>query len=143
MIPITCNLAKKFRNVVRRSLMDSRTSPWPIVVARLRGRVVSLEAVQNELGVRFIHDCDADVGTAVDATVALRADVLAQFGGPPSGVVVLQEPVRGKARAMWRDGGTARSIEFEAVRPGEAPPFPDTGAKLNPVTDDFLRSLGE
>src|SRR5436305_4873614 len=115
MIPITCDLARRFRGVVRRSLMDSSRSPWPIVVARLRGRVVSLESVQNDLGVRFTLDCDPDVSTAGDCTVAFRADVLAQFSGPSSGVVVLQEPVRGKAKAMWRGGRSAGTVEFEAV----------------------------
>src|SRR4051812_5451840 len=95
MIPITCDLAKKFRAVVRRSLLDTKRGPWPAVVARLRGRAVSLEAVQNDLGVRFEMDCNPDVATAGDAAIAFRADVLAQFAGA-SGVVILQEPVRGK-----------------------------------------------
>src|SRR4051812_25018636 len=124
MIPIACDLARRFRGVVRRSLMDSSRSPWPVVVARLRGRVVSLEAVQNDLGVRFVLDCDPDVSTAGDCTVAFRADVLAQFSGPASGVVLLQEPVRGKAKAMWRDGGAARSVEFDAVGFDETQQFP-------------------
>src|SRR5262249_11128211 len=110
-IEIPRALARAFRTVLRRSLVDQgRRGPWPPVLCRARPGGRDLEAAQGDVAVRYHQDGDLPA-----EAFAFPEAVLAECEGRTAAPVALEVLDGGRGRARWADGDGPRVLEFEAV----------------------------
>lgn len=137
MIEIPRALARQFRAVLRRSLMEGR-SDWPLVLLRTDATGLTLEAKQGDVAVRY--QCD---GSHDSEAIEFRTSVLGEFEGHTNDPVLLEQVEFGKGRARWTDGGVPRVIEIATVTPDSVPEFPIVPKRFTAQPAEFLCALDE
>ncbi len=139
MIAIPRALARRYRAILRRSLMDraSRGS-WPIIRCRAGPDGLFLECQQGDLALRYhaAGEQPADV-------LAFRASLLGELEGRDDSLVQLEVLEPGQGIARWTDGGVPRAMEFEAVSPGDFAEMPLLPEPMASMPDDLLSALAE
>src|SRR5262245_3693020 len=138
-IAIPRALARQFRAVLRRSLLDKEPrGSWPLVLFQASKDGLVLQACQSDMAVRYYLD-----GSRSPEAIAFRASVLAEFEGRRDGQVELEQVAFGKGQAKWVDGNVPKVIDLETVAPDSAPHFPDLPRRLIPMPAGFLQALDE
>ncbi len=139
LIELTRALARSFRTVLRRSLLEQGPQQcWPPVVCEAGDGGLTLQARHIDLVLRFHQP-----GKRPTDLLAVRADLLAEFEGRTDAPVALERLAGGKGRARWDEGGAPCAVEFDAATPEQAPKFPDAPARWAPMPPEFLRALDE
>jgi hypothetical protein len=132
-------LARQFRAVLRRSLMDQvPRGDWPLVLCRAGKYGLTLQASQGDLALRYHRG-----GAHAPEAIAFRAAVLAEFEGRRDDPVELEQVAFGKGQARWTDGTVPRVIDLETVVPESAPEFPGLPRQFTPMPAGFLQALDE
>jgi hypothetical protein len=140
MIELPRELARRFRAVLRQSLMvEGPRGPWPVLVVRAEWEVLTLQACNGEMALRGVQA--GAVGGA--GALAFRSDLLAQFQGRSAGPVTLEAATPGQGRARWEEAGVSRTIEFEAAAPEAVPKFPALPREFIPMPAGLLQALAE
>jgi hypothetical protein len=139
LIELTRALARSFRTVLRRSLMEQRPrDAWPPVLCRAGDGGLTLQAAQGDMALRYHAP-----GKRPTEVIAFPANVLAGFEGRGEDPVTLERVAAGRGRARWDDGGMPRTLDFDALPPDDAPPLPEPPPKWAAMPPDFLRALDE
>ena len=95
LIELTRALARAYRTVLRRSLMEQGPRhDWPLLLCKAGDGGLTLQAVQGEMALRFHQP-----GARPPDLLAFRAHVLAEFEGRTDAPVVLEHVAAGKGRA--------------------------------------------
>jgi hypothetical protein len=132
-------LARQYRAVLRRSLMDQESrGSWPLVLCRAGKDGLVLQACQGDMALRYHLE-----GARQPEAIAFRASVLAEFEGRRDDPVELEQLSFGKGQARWTDGGVPRVIDLETVTPDSVPEFPALPKRWTPLPTGFLRALDE
>ena len=131
MIEFSRTLARQFRAVLRRSLMEAEPrGPWPVVVCRADRRGLSLEALQGDLAVRHRQE-----GVYPPEVINFPGGLLAEMEGRSDVPVALEAVEGGKGRAHWSEGAVPRAVEFDMAAP-------DTLADVAGDAEGCTRSVG-
>jgi hypothetical protein len=139
MIAIPRALARQFRTVLRRSLLDQEPRhSWPLVVCRADPDRLVLQACQGDRALRYHH-----AGSYPPEAIAFRASVLAEFEGRHDDLVELQQLTFGKGRARWSEDGVPRVLDLETVVPDTVPEFPSVPKQFTPMPAEFVPALVE
>jgi hypothetical protein len=140
LIELTRALARQFRTVLRRSLLEQEPRPsCPLVQCRAGDDGLTLQARCIDMALRYHQS-----GKRPADAIAFPATVLAEFEGRAESPVVLEQVAAGKGRARWDDGGVPRSLDFEtASDQKDAAAFPETPTSLVPMPEGFLQALEE
>jgi hypothetical protein len=139
MIEVSRVLLRRFRAVVRRSLMD--TDPrgiWPVVVCRADGQGLSMEAHHGDLAVRHRQH-----GNLVEQTINFPGGLLTELQGRSDQPVALDVIDSTKGKATWLDGAVPRAVEFDMVAPDTLLKLPEMPKEARELSSDFLTALGE
>jgi hypothetical protein len=139
MIEFSRSLARQFRAVLRRSLLDLEPrGSWPLLLCQLCKDGLVLQACQGDLAVRYQQKAAGEL-----EALAFRSSVLAEFEGRGEEPVTLEQVAVGKGRARWNDRGTPRAIEFETVTPNSVPGLPALPGRFAALPPTFLEALAE
>ena len=139
MIEFSRALARQFRAVLRRSLMeaDPRGS-WPVIVCRADRRGLALEASQGDLAVRHRQE-----GTFTPEVINFPGGLLAEMEGRGDVPIVLEAGEAAKGRARWSDGAVPRAVEFDMAASDTLPTLPELPKDAQEMPADLLVALGE
>jgi hypothetical protein len=138
-IAIPRALARQFRTVLRRSLLDQEPRhSWPLVVCRADPDGVVLQVCQGDRALRYHH-----AGTYPPEAIAFRASALATFEGRRDDPVELQQLTFGKGQARWSEEGVPQVLDLETVVPDTAPEFPCLPTQFTPMPAGFVPALVE
>src|SRR5262245_58011521 len=139
MIAFSRTLARQFRAVLRRSLLDKEPrGSWPLVLFQASKDGLVLQACQSDTAVRYHLD-----GSYLPEAIAFRASVLAEFEGRRDDPVELEQVAFGKGQARWTDAGVPRVLDLDTVVPESVPEFPALPKQLVPMPAGFLQALDE
>jgi hypothetical protein len=139
MIALPRALARQFRAVLRRSLLDQEPrGSWPLLLCRAGKDGLVLQACQGDVAVRYHLQ-----GACPPEAIAFRASVLAEFEGRRDDPVELEQVAFGKGQARWTDGGVPRVIDLETVVPDSAPAFPGLPKQFTPMPPGLIQALDE
>jgi hypothetical protein len=139
MIAFSRALARQFRAVLRRSLLDKEPrGSWPLVLFQASNEGLVLQACQRDTAVRYHLD-----GSYLPEAIAFRASVLAELEGRRDDPVELEQVAFGKGQAKWVDGDVPKVIDLETVVPDSAPHFPDLPRRFIRMPREFLQALDE
>jgi hypothetical protein len=138
-IELSRGLARQFRAVLRRSLLDQGPrGSWPLVLCRTGKDGLVLQASQGDLALRYHRE-----GARPAEAIAFRASALAEFEGRRDDAVELEQVSFGKGQARWTDGSVPRVLDLETVVPDSAPAFPALPRRFRPMPAGFLQALDE
>ncbi|HVS38479.1 MAG TPA: hypothetical protein VMS17_23170 [Gemmataceae bacterium] len=139
MIELTRALARSFRTVLRRSVLELEgRRTWPVVLCKAGDGGLTLQAVRLEAALRYHQpgQWPADV-------IAFPGDVLGEVEGRGDAVVTLENVGAGKGRARWDDGGLPRTLDFDATPPNEVAELPAPPSQWTPLPAAFLHAFDE
>jgi hypothetical protein len=132
-------LARQFRAVLRRSLMEADPrGPWPVIVCRADRRGLSLEAQHGDLAVRYRRE-----SAFTPEVLNFPGGLLAEMEGRGEVPVALEAVAGGKGHAHWSDGAVPRAVEFDMASPDKLPMLPEMPKDARDVSADLLVALGE
>lgn len=139
MIEIPRTLARRFRAVVRKSVMaaDPR-GPCPLVLIQAGKNGLVFWCSQGEVSVRHHSP-----GRRNSDRLALPVSAFAALEGRESGVVTLEGTDPFKVRARWLENGTARSEEFDTAEPASTPGPPQPASNAVEMSPIVLNALAE
>jgi hypothetical protein len=139
MIALPRALARQFRAVLRRSLLDQEPRrSWPLVLCRAGKDGLVLQACQGDMALRYHLQ-----GARSPEAIAFRASVLAEFEGRRDDPVELEQVAFGKGQARWSDGSVPRVIDLETAVPDSVPEFPALPRQFTPMPSGFIQALDE
>src|SRR5262245_36960492 len=139
MIAFSRTLARQFRAVLRRSLLDKEPrGSWPLVLFQASKDGLVLQACQSDTAVRYHLD-----GSYLPEAIAFRSSVLAEVEGRRDDHVELEQVAFGKGQAKWVDGDVPKVTDLETVAPDSVPDFPDLPKRFTPMPREFLQALDE
>jgi hypothetical protein len=139
LIELTRSLARAYRTVLRRSLMDQgQRHSWPLLLCKADDGGLTLQSVQSEMALCFHQPSPRTL-----ELIAFRAHVLAEFEGRTDAGVLVEHVAEGKGRARWDDAGVPRVLDIDTVTPDSVPMFPEVPADLTPMPAGFLTVLDE
>jgi hypothetical protein len=138
-IELTRALARRFRAVLRRSLLaDDPRGPWPAVACRAGEAGLTLEACLRGAAVRYHQP-----GAVAPDALAFPGSVLAEIEGGSEAAVSLEAAAGGAAQARWAERGVPCVLPFSPVPAADVPAFPGLPARLEPQPPELLRALAE
>lgn len=139
MIELPKGLARAFRAALRQSpLAEGPRGPGPVVLCRAGPHGLTLEACQGDCAVGLHRP-----GRLAPVALASRASLLSQVAGRGDAPLTLEALGEGQGRARWEEGGSPRSLDFEAVPPERAPAFPPMPRRWADQPAGLLAALGE
>ncbi len=139
MIELTRSLARAFRTVLRRSLMEQgQRHSWPLLLCKAGEGGLAIQSVQGEMALQFHLG-----GARPPELMAFRAHALAEFEGRTEAPVGLEHVAEGKGRARWDDAGVPRVLDIDTVTTDSVPAFPEIPTDFTPMPPGFLTVLDE
>lgn len=139
MIALPRSLARRFRAVLRRSLLDQEPrGSWPLVLCQTGKEGLLLQACKGEMALRYHLQ-----GSRSPEVIAFRSSHLAEFEGRRDDVVELEQVAFGKGQARWTDGSVPRVLDLETVAPESVPEFPPLPRQFTSMPAGFLQAFDE
>lgn len=139
MIAVPRSLARRFRAVLRRSILAvGPRDPPPAVRLRAGPDGLTLAADHPECAVvchapgRFNQEC-----------LAFPAKVLQEVEGRDDSLVSLESVKFGRGKASWSEGGVPRGVEFATVVPDSLDPLPEMPGEFVPMRPGFLGAFAD
>src|SRR5262249_19861099 len=124
MITLPRVLARRFRAVLRRSLLHLGPRDPPLVRVRAGPEGLWLPAPRPDCSLVYHQP-----GALPEGALVFPSRVLAELEGG-KGAVALEAVTFGKGRATWEDGDVPCSLELDTVVPEGLPEPPEPPARL-------------
>lgn len=139
MIAVPRSLARRFRAVLRRSILAvGPRDPSPVVRVHAGPDGLTLAADHPECAV-VCHE----PGRLNQECLVFSAKVLQEVEGRDDSLVSLESVKFGQGKASWTEGGVPRSIEFGTVVPDSLNPLPELPRQLVPMRAGFLGAFAD